>query len=242
MRRAILSLLVATSLVAAPRPSLAAEPEPTLEVAELQAMHGQAQAQVERYNVTHDPSLLTSARELLARWLVEHRARYGDTAEAESVRAPIEQQLGMIDAELLRVTPPAPVVAPAPAPSKPPLTPQQNADLSSARVWTALGASSLGTGGLTMVVVSLPLWLLRDRALRRADEQRFYVDEQRFVSRARRRHVGAIATFAIGAVLAGAGVAMLTVGGVKRARVRRELSVAPELGRGFAGASATLRF
>jgi hypothetical protein len=254
MRRTILSLLVAVGLVALPRPSVAAagtaseaQPvEPAPKLAELQAMHGQGQEQVERYNATHDVSHLAAARELLSRWLVEHRALYGDTQEALSVRAPIEQQLGMIDAELTRVgatSPPPVVVAPVPAPTpRPAMTPAQVADHKSSRRWLALGTTSLVTGGVMVAAVSLPLWMLRDRALRRADEERFYVDEQRLVSRARRRQTGAIATLAVGSVMAAAGVGMLTVGGIKRLRVQRELALAPEFGRGFAGASATLRF
>lgn len=245
MRRIILSWCLAIGMVALPRPILAAEPATT--VTELQAMHGQAQERVLRYNTSHDPADLSVARELLARWLVEHRALYGDTSEAASVRAPIEQQLGMIDAELLRVAPapappPAPTVPVVAAPPPPVMTAEQNAELRRARAWTSGGTASLVVGGSVMLGASLPLWLLRDRALHRADEQTFYVDEQRLVSRARRRHAGAIATLAVGATLAAAGVAMLTVGGVKRQHVRRELSFAPEFGRGFAGASATLRF
>lgn len=252
MRRTILSSCLASclavGLVLAPRPSVAAEPTP--QVAELQALHGQAQARVERYNTSYDVADLTTARELLAQWLVGHRALYGDTPAATSVRAPIEQQLGMIDAELLRVgavarpVPVAPMGPPvaAPPPPRPTLTPEQSAELGRARAWTAGGTTSLVVGGVMLAGVSMPLWLLRERALRRANEEQFYVDEQRLVSRARRRNTGAIATFAVGATLAGAGIAMLTVGGVKRSRVRRELSVAPAFGAGFAGASATLRF
>jgi hypothetical protein len=261
MRRPILSLMVAMGLVAMPRPSwAAAETEaeleageqpaaPSLTVAELQAAHAQAQAQVERYNATHDPSHLAAARQLLAQWLVEHRALYGDTQEAASVRAPIEQQLGTIDAELTRVSgaAPAPAVAPAvapvaAAPPRPVMTPDQLREHKTSRALMVAGTTSLVVGGVSLVTVSLPLWMLRDRALRRANEETFYVDEQRLVSRARRRQAGAIATFGVGALLAGAGVALLAVGGVKRARLRRELSVVPELGRGFAGASVTLRF
>jgi hypothetical protein len=46
----------------------------------------------------------------------------------------------------------------------------------------------------------------------------------------------------VGSALAGAGVALLTAGGVIRLQVRRELAVVPEFGRGYAGAVATLRF
>lgn len=262
MRRVVLSFVVAMGMLVPARPSLAAsravaapaEANPNPKVAELQAMHGQAQQRVERYNATLDASHLSAARELLARWLVEHRALYGDTAEASSVRAPIEQQLGAIDAELLRVsgsttaTPVAvaPVGPPAPVgPTDPPpprMTHADNAELNRARALINTGIGATAVGGLTLVAASLPLWMLRDRALRRANEQTFYVDEQRLIGRARRRQAGAIATFAVGTTLLGAGVALITVGAVKRLRVRREFAVVPELGRGFAGASATLRF
>lgn len=254
MRRIILPFVVAVGLCMPVRPSLAAPSAPAAEVdprvTQLQSMHAEAQQRVERYNATLDASHLDAARELLARWLVEHRALYGDTDEAKSVRAPIEQQLGTLDAELVRVrgsTAPPVAVAPAPAPvpapaPRPAMTPEQATELRKARALVTTGATATVVGGLTLVGASLPLLLLRDRALRRADEQTFYVDEQRLVSRARRRHAGAIATFAVGTTLAAVGVALMTVGGVKRARLRRELVIVPELGRGFAGASATIRF
>jgi hypothetical protein len=122
------------------------------------------------------------------------------------------------------------------------MTPEQAAELRRARALMTTGGTAVALGGLTLVAASLPLWLLRDRALRRADEQAFYVDEQRLVSRARRRHAGMIATLAVGTTLAGVGVALLGVGAAKRLRLRRELAIVPELGRGFAGASATFRF
>lgn len=255
MRRIVLSLVVAMGLLAPVRPSLAAtETEANPKVAELQAMHGQAQQRVERYNATLDPSHLSAARELLARWLVDHRALYGDTPEAKSVRAPIEQQLGSIDAELLRVgggatvapvavTPVGPPSAAGPGGSPPPRpTYAHNAALGRARALVSTGVATTAVGGLTLLGASLPLWMLRNRALRRANEQTFYVDEQRLVERARRRQAGAIATFAVGTALVGTGVALITVGAIKRLRLNRELAVVPEFGRGFAGASATLRF
>lgn len=260
MSRVILSFVVAMGMLVPVRPSLAAtraaaapaEVDP--KVAELQAMHGQAQQRVERYNATLDASHLSAARELLARWLVEHRALYGDTAAANAVRAPIEQQLGSIDAELLRVNgsttatpvavvPVGPPAAAGPTDAPPPrMTPADNAELNRARALVNTGVGTAVVGGLTLVGASLPLWMLRDRALRRANEQTFYVDEQRLIGRARRRQAGAIATFAVGTTLLGAGVALITVGAVKRLRLRREFAVVPEFGRGFAGASATLRF
>lgn len=237
----VVSLAVATAPCVAPA-APAAPATPT--VAELQAMHGQAQARVEQYNASHDPADLEAAHALLTRWLVEHRAIYGETPEAASVRAPIEQQLGQIDAELTRVRPaappPRPTVAVVPAPA--PMRPDQAAELRSAKALLAVGTSLLALGGLTLLGVSLPLWALRNRALRRADEQTFYVDEQRLISRARRRQAGAVVTLVGGAALASSGLALLTVGASKRARVRRELSLVPALGPGFAGASATLRF
>jgi len=253
MRRMVLSLVVTLGLAAPSRPSLAApdaaaqpaEVDPR--VAELQAMHAEAEQRVERYNATQDATHLMVARQLLARWLVEHRERYGDTPEANSVRAPIEQQLGMIDAEIERVaalTTPSAVVTstpPAPAP-RPAMTPEQATQMRRARALMTIGGTTLALGGLTLVGASLPLWVLRERALRRASEQTFYVDEQRLVSRARRRHAGALATLAVGTTLAGVGVALLSVGAVKRLRLRRELAIVPELAPGFAGASASFRF
>lgn len=252
MRRAVLSVVVAVGLGLPARPSLAApEPAPAptdagSRASALQAMHAEAQQRVERYNATHDASHLAAARELLARWLVEHRALYGDAAEAATVRAPIEQQLGAIDAELVRVgAPVAPTaaVAPVPAPApRPAISPEHVAALRRARAMVGSGIAMTVAGGVTLMTVSLPLWVLRNRALRRANEQTFYVDERRLVARARRRHAGAVTTCAVGTVLAAAGVTLLAVGGVKQARLRRELTLAPELGPGFAGASAVLRF
>jgi hypothetical protein len=261
MRRIVLSLVVGLGVGAPSRPSLAATgagapateagappAETNPRAAELRAMHAEAEQRVERYNATSDASHLAAARELLARWLVEHRTIYGDTPAANSVRAPIEQQLGMIDAELVRVsaatTPsvvPAPAPAAAPAP-RPAMTPEQATELRRARALMTTGGTAMALGGLTLVGASLPLWLLRERALRRADEETFYVDEQQLVSRARRRQAGAIATLAVGTTLAGVGVALLTVGAVKRLRLRRELAIVPELGPRFAGASASFRF
>jgi hypothetical protein len=254
MRRIILSLAVTVGLCIPARPSVAAPGAPAVEadprVTELQATHAEAQQRVERYNATLDASHLDAARELLARWLVEHRALYGDTDDAKSVRAPIEQQLGMIDAELVRVrgataAPVAVTPAPAPAPAaapRPAMTPEQATELRKARALVTTGATATVVGGLTLVGASLPLLLLRDRALRRANEQTFYVDEQRLVSRARRRQAGAVATFAVGTTLVAVGVGLMTAGAIKRMRTRRDLVIVPEFGRGFAGASAALRF
>jgi hypothetical protein len=261
VRRIVLSLVVAMGLLVPVRPSVAAAPaeaqaetQANPKVAELQAMHGEAQQRVERYNATLDASHLTTARELLTRWLVEHRALYGDTAEAKSVRAPIEQQLGAIDAELARVggsttavpvvvMPVGPAAVAGPGDSPPPRpTYAHHAAMRRAQSLVRTGVGTTAVGGLTLLAASLPLWMLRNRALRRANEETFYVDEQRLVSRARRRQAGSIATFAVGTTLVGAGVALITVGAIKQLRLRRELAVVPEFGRGFAGASATLRF
>lgn len=252
MRRLVVSLVLALGMAAPSQPVLAAtktaaqpaEVDPR--VAELRAMHAEAEQRVERYNATHDATHLSVARELLARWLVEHRALYGDTPEANSVRAPIEQQLGAVDAELVRVAAvatPSAVTTPTPAPApRPAMTPEQAAGLRRARALMATGGTAMALGGLTLVAASLPLLLLRDRALRRADEQTFYVDEQRLLSRARRRHAGMVATLAVGTTLAGVGVALLSVGVAKHLRLRRELAIAPELGPGFAGVGASFRF
>ncbi|MCX4239939.1 hypothetical protein [Paraliomyxa miuraensis] len=262
MMRTILSVAVAASVVM-PLPAVAARGatttvvEPYLKVApkveELQAMHGQAQEKVQLYNGTHDPAHLAEARELLARWLVEHRALYGDTPEAASVRAPIEQQLGQIDAELTRVRPavapqppPAelqPAAAPAPAEPPPPAMREDQAeDLRSGRALVAGGSSMFSVGAVTLLAVSLPLWALRNQALERASRETFYVDEQRLIDRARRRQTGGIVTLAAGSALVLGGIAMMAVGGARRARVRRELALVPTLAPGHAGASMTMRF
>lgn len=263
MRRAVVVGLVGLGLSLPLRPGTAAAAEGAAAVVEdaspvveLQAMHAQAQERVAQYNATHDPAHLVEARGLLVRWLGKHRTLYGQSEEALAVRAPIEQQLGQIEAELARVQPapapapatasasaPAPAAAGAPAPPpRPAMTAEQAADLRSSQGLVASGATLLTVGGLTLLAVSLPLYALRDQALERADRQAFHVDEQRFIGRARRRHVGSISTLAIGAALAGSGVAMLAVGGARRARVKRELAIVPALGRGFAGGSVVVRF
>jgi hypothetical protein len=241
--RAASQALAATHLEAAAAPG-PAEDDPR--VVELRTMHAEAQQRVERYNVTHDASHLVVARERLARWLVGHRDLYGDTPEAMAVRAPLEQQLGTIDAELVRVGPP-PATAGAPAPtahvSPPPAMTREHVErLRRAKGLVGGGVATLAVGGLVLTCVSLPLWVLRNRALDRANAQQFHVDERRLLSRAKRRHAGAITTFAVGSALAGAGVAMMTVGAVQRLRLRNELAIVPDLGPGFAGASASFRF
>lgn len=270
MRRVAATLVAALVLYAPSRPSHAASeaasaatpaaatdaateaPAPPAEddprVVALRSMHAEAQQRVERYNATHDASHLAAARELLAQWLVQHRSLYGDGADAMAVRAPLEQQLGMIDAELVRVGPPPPaVVAPAPAPTaadRPPrpMTREQNERLRRAKGLVGGGVSMFVIGGITLTCVSLPLWVLRNRALERANEQQFYIDERQLLARAERRHVGAITTLAVGSALAGAGIAVMTVGAVERLRLRNELALVPALGPGFAGASASFRF
>lgn len=213
-------------------------------VVELQRLHGAAQQHIEAYNASRNVADLDEARVLLTRWLVGHREVYGDTPEAVAVRGPIEQQLGSIDAELLRVgahaPPPTPVVEPEPAPR--PMSREQLVALQRARKLTGAGTTLIVMGSLTVLGAGLPLWLLRDRALRRANEQRFYVDEQRLVMRARRRQAIALSMTVVGSGLAAAGLGLVVVGGVRRSQARRELTLAPELGWGLAGASATLRF
>ena len=252
--RAPISLVLALGLGVVSPVARAAEPAPSPEVraVQLQTLFTEAQLHVDRYNSTRDSKHLVVARELLAQWLVDHRALYGDSKEAIAQRSTIEQQLGMIDAELEHLSSagtvaPAPAPAPMPAPvmvdeeRAPSVDPRRVEAQRQAQRWTRGGGAVLTLGLLTVVGASLPLWGLRNSALRRADEQTFRVDQERYFERAQRRQVGAIATLAVGAPLAALGVAMITVELVKRSQAR-QLTLMPEAGVGYAGAGLRLRF
>ena len=101
--RAPISLVLALGLGVVSPVARAAEPAPSPEVraVQLQTLFTEAQLHVDRYNSTRDSKHLVVARELLAQWLVDHRALYGDSKEAIAQRSTIEQQLGMIDADVV---------------------------------------------------------------------------------------------------------------------------------------------
>jgi hypothetical protein len=210
-------------------------------------MYADAQNKVQKYNEDRDFKDLQGARDLLAKWLEEHRALYGDTQAALDVRAPVVQQLDAIDAQiaaLLAPPPPKPTPAPQPQP-QPAVTdappPQPTPASEEGQGMISGGTTLLVLGGAGVLGVGVPLWATRNQALDRAASREFRVDQQDDLDKARRRHVGAITMFAIGGSLAAAGIALLSAGLARRSRARR-MAVAPQLGPGFAGASATVRF
>lgn len=227
-------------------PGRAVEPTTDPRVIRLQWLYADAQARVERYDQQETPSDLHAARDGLATWLVEHRVLYGDTPAARQVRAPVQQQLDAIDARIAAVSaspprtvaPSAPVGDAAHASSDRDLDRTHDAGSGLIHGGTAL----LIVGGASVLGVGLPLVAVRNRALDRAASREFRVEQQTDLEQARRRHTGAIAMFVVGGSLAAVGLSMLVVGGTKRARARRRLSMAPQLGPGLWGASATLRF
>ncbi len=255
MRRLLSVMALGLCVAAAPCMASAAQPaaaDPETRALRLQALHVEAQRLIDSYNAGRDPTHLTAARDRLALWVVEHTELFGDGADASAQRAPVERQLGMVEAELSRVAPaltarpqPAPTpVAPTVAPvvsAGPPPNPVLVAERRKAAKWNGSGITFVALGGGTLLGATMPLLLLRNRALRRANEQRFYVDEQEHIERARRRQVAAMTTLGVGVSLVGIGVAMVAKGTVHAARARR-LAWSPQVGRGFAGASATLRF
>lgn len=258
MIRTMLTILVSVGLTATPAMARAARTSATEaetatvteaataegasdpRVYRLQTMYAEAQSRVQRYNETRQLEDLQVARELLATWLAEHRVLYGDTQAALAVRAPVQQQLETVDAQIAAIVAPPPrVVAPsAPVADAAPRDPAEDVGRGLIHGGTAL----LVVGGSAVLGVGVPLLATRDRALDRAATREFRVEQQADLDRARRRHAGAITMFAVGGSLAVVGISMLAVGGAKRAQARRRLSVAPLLGPGFAGASATLRF
>jgi hypothetical protein len=101
----------------------------------------------------------------------------------------------------------------------------------------------LGALGISSVLfLGLPAWGLRNNALDNAREQRFHVDEQRYLERARRRHRVMIGSLAVGGAFTIGGIVLVTVGAVGRASVQREIAIAPMVGPETTGLSARLRF
>ncbi|MCH9687532.1 MAG: hypothetical protein K0V04_39225 [Deltaproteobacteria bacterium] len=261
MRR--LLLCVAMSVGVMTMPALAqAQPGSEVEqrVYRLQAMHTEAQRLIDVYNSTRDATQLASARDYLAQWVVEHTDLYGEGADASNQRASVERQLGMVEAELRRVAPtlaptPAPAPTVAPVTTASPMSPMVNPVISIAPApnaeqtyerqkaarWNGAGFTFAALGGATLLGATIPLWVLHNQALERANEQRFYVDEQRFLGRARRRQVAAYTTLGVGISLTGIGLALIAKGTVHSVRARR-LAWSPQVGRGFAGVSTTVRF
>lgn len=243
------------TLCVTPAMAQAAEPAPTrapdTREVELQTLYVEAQQRVGQYNATQDVAQLVVARELLSRWLVGHANIYGNSAVAVAQRETIEQQLGLIDAELARVAAPTPAPVPvgaAPQPqSEPPppvLTAADRERLAlrrESRAWTWSGAGLLTVGVATTLGISVPLWVSRNNALRDAQEEEFRADQERIEDKARRRQAGAIATLAVGVPLTVVGTALMVVGGHKRAQSRR-VSVSAGVGRGSAGAAMTFRW
>ncbi|MEM9458267.1 MAG: hypothetical protein AAGF11_29090 [Myxococcota bacterium] len=220
---------------AAADPGRATEPTTDPRVVRLQRIYADAQARVQRYDQQGAPSDLQAARDGLATWLADHHTLYGDTPAARQVRASVQQQLDSIDARIAaRSAPPPPRTVAPPSPAG---DVAHHAGSGLIHGGTAL----LVVGGASVLGVALPLVAVRDRALDRAASAQFRVEQQADLDRARRRHTGAMAMFVVGGSLAAAGLSMLVVGGTQRARARR-LSMTPQLGPGFAGASATLRF
>ena len=106
------------------------------------------------------------------------------------------------------------------------------------RVW---GGITLGTG-LALVAVSGVMWIARSSSLNYADTRRFYLHEQRALDRARRRHVAAVVTGAMGAPLSVVGLGLLIAGSAWTKKLERRASVTPAMSPGYAGLHATIRF
>jgi hypothetical protein len=210
----------------------------------LDELYTHAQMQVESYNTTGDVAKVRVAHEELSRWLVGHAKIYGYGDAAAQARAPVQQQIASLEQVLASQGPPPPTSATpaAVAPTGPGLTPEQAERRRTYDKLSTWGIVSLSLGGGLLVVGALPAWLLRDRALTNAADESYYVEEQRFIERARRRHHAALAMLGIGCGLAVLGITSIAIGAGGRARLRREMVVAPALGPSFAGASATVRF
>lgn len=250
--RIVVTTVLAIGLALAPVAAKgAAAPEQDVRVVQLQTIFDEAQQRIDQFNSTRDGTHLVVARELLVRWQADHRALYGDSPEALRQRATIDTQLEMIDAELARLQPRDPTPAPMPAPAaaagtdteRAPMAPSpaRRAAERRARSWIQGGSAMLTVGSIVMLGVSVPLWALRDAALRSAAEQEFRVDRERDFRRAQRRQVGAVATLVVGAPLVAAGAGLIVAGVSKRAQARR-LTLLPEAGPTYAGATLRLRF
>lgn len=135
--------------------------------------------------------------------------------------------------------PPTETAQPAPPPD--PGAAERNAELRRAKTVRNVGAISLATG-FVLVGVSGITYLMRNSALRRADRQKYYVDEQRLIERARRRHVATFVGLGLGAGLTVIGTGLLIAGATWANRANRRTVFTPTLSPSYAGAAATIRF
>lgn len=251
-----LRLALAASLAATPVASAHASTPVVAQVAvqpagipktaeELDALYAHAQMQVEGYNATGDVAKLRVAHEELNRWLTAHAQLYGYAEAAAKSRAPVQQQIAALDEVLGKSAPaPTPVAATPPPTPGPAMTPEQANRRRTYDKMSTWGIVSLSLGVGTLVLGALPAWALRNRALDNAAEERFYVEEQKYLSRARRRENATYGLLAVGSAVTALGIALIAVGASGRARIRREmsLSLSPSFGPGLTGASATVRF
>lgn len=207
----------------------------------LDELYAHAQMQVESYNATGDVAKVRIAHEELSRWLVGHAKIYGYGEPATQARAPVQEQIAMLEQVLGSHGTPATATTPV-APTGSSMTAEQAERRRTYDKLTTWGIVSLSVGAGTLVLGALPAWLLRNNALSNAADESFYVEEQKYIERARRRQTVGYALLGIGCGLLGLGITSVAIGASGRARLRREMAVAPALGPGFAGASATLRF
>ncbi|MBL4686882.1 MAG: hypothetical protein JKY37_19965 [Nannocystaceae bacterium] len=141
-------------------------------------------------------------------------------------------------AQAQAATPPA-SAEPEPAPAQPAAS-EGSPDAGRGKTVKIWGGITLGTG-LVVIAASGITWGLRNTAIRRANRQKFYVDEQRLIDRARRRHTTAVVGLGVGTSLALIGTALLITGAVVTQRERRA-AFTPVLTPGYAGVAASLRF
>lgn len=131
--------------------------------------------------------------------------------------------------------------SPATAAPPPTIDVEAQTALRRARVMKTAGGTSLGLG-LALVGVSGISWMMRNTALRRADRRKFYVDEQRLIGRARRRHVASVVTLGMGASMTVIGTGLLIAGATWAGRARRRASLTPAIGPTFTGLQLRARF
>jgi hypothetical protein len=231
---------ISPTLISAAAPESAATPPSR---ATLDQIYTDAQMHVERYNGNGDQEQLRSARSLLDEWLRGHAQLYGYSEQAVAARAPVQQQVAAIDDKL---GPPAgsePASAPAaqaPAPTPVPADIVRRQRRSNTMLTTGLVLGGLGLA--TVLFLALPAYGLRNNALDNAKGEEFYVDEQIYIDRARRRHNVMIGAFAVGGAFFAGGTALVIAGAVGKNRANNDLAFAPALGPSFAGGSMRLRF
>lgn len=209
-------------------PPASPAPLPTAQEQRLLQQYREAQTLVEQYRGSGNIEDLRLARGKLTQWLSDHEIVYGTQTSAETVRAPIRQQIQEIDAILATA-------------SSPPPTPPPSPEHRSARRFITAGAVLIPVGVILGATVSLPLFVLRESALDRANRQLFYVDEQHFVDRARRFQAGGWVTMGLSLAMVGAGVALLATGLAQRSH-RRNVAFAPVFGEHFTGGVAHFHF